>query len=327
MKLGESLMGFALRNTLRGLLRPVLSPGWPVTMQRRWLETMSRISRLPRGVEPHNVTVGGVPAVRWQADRAPSGNAGTILFLHGGGYCVGSPFTHRALAAWLAYESDIPVVVPDYRLAPEHPFPAAMEDALAVYDVLCEDGSVAISGDSAGGGLALSLALEARDSDRPMPAGLALISPWVDLREEHQPALVRGEAMLSVVWMRTCAKSYADGIASDARVSPILADLRGLPPVLIQCGTDEMLYDQAHILNMELLGAGVESALEVEPKRWHVYQIHAGQLPSASAAAERLAHFLMRKVVSDRDRDRKGISSGVGTRPPVIDDRQLATSD
>jgi acetyl esterase/lipase len=308
MKLRESVLAFALRIVLRGGLKPALSPRWPISWQRGWLEMMSRIARMPRGIAHRPMVVGGVVADAWQDSNTDSPRAGTILYLHGGGYCAGSPSTHRALTAWLARESGMRVVVPDYRLAPDHPFPAALYDAMAVYDALCEGGKVLIAGDSAGGGLALSLAVALRDSGRPVPARLALLSPWVDLRPSHQPAPVAGEAMLSAEWMQACAAHYAEGRNSDKHVSPILADLHGLPPVLIQCGSDEMLCSQSRALNHALLDAGVDSVLEVEPNRWHVFQVHAGQLPSSTAAVSRIARHLVEHAVdrgAGHDRSRE----------------------
>ena len=183
------------------------------------------------------------------------------------------------------------MVVPDYRLAPEHPFPAALEDAWAVYDALSARGPVLLAGDSAGGGLALALTLQLRDRGRKPPLGLVLLSPWVDLRAAQQPPPVPGEAMLSADWMQACAAHYSAGAVDDPRVSPLLADLRGLPPVLLQCGTDELLCVQARALDAALRVAGVDSTLEVAEGRWHVYQLHAGQLPSADAAVGRIAAF------------------------------------
>ena len=293
MSLGERASAALLRTTLRLLLKPALSTRFSVPRQRAWLERLSAIGVLPKGTASQAIAVGGVASVRWRDARAPACRAGTVLFLHGGGYCVGSPRTHRALAAWLARDTGLPVVVPDYRLAPEHAFPAAMDDALAAYDALSADGPVVIAGDSAGGGLALALAVQVRDSGRPAPASLVLLSPWVDLRASHQPAPVPGEAMLGAGWMQACAAHYAAGRADDPRVSPLLADLRGLPPVLVQCGTDEMLCAQSRALHAALLAAGVDSTLEVEPDCWHVYQLHAGQLPSANAAVSRIARFAL----------------------------------
>ena len=293
MSFSEPFMAFMLRNTLRGLLKPALSPRWSVPRQRTWLETLSGIGRLPHGIERHDTMVAGVLADRWQDARATSPGPGTVLFLHGGAYCVGSPRTHRALAAWLARDCGLPVVVPDYRLAPEHPFPAALEDALAVYDALAALGPVIVAGDSAGGGLALVLATQVRDSGRTVPTALVLLSPWVDLRAAHQPPPVPGEAMLSADWMQACAAHYAGAVRDDPRVSPLLAEHHGLPPVLIQCGTDELLCEQSRALHAALLAAGVESTLDVAAQRWHVYQLHAGQLPSANAAVSRIARFLV----------------------------------
>lgn len=291
MNPGESAWGLALRITLRCLLRPALSPRISVAAQRAWLERLAAIGVMPRGVVSQALPVGGVPGVRWQDLRAPACRAGSVLFLHGGGYCVGSPRTHRALAAWLARDTGLPVVVPDYRLAPEHPFPAALDDALAAYDRLAAEGPVLVAGDSAGGGLALALAVQLRDSRCPAPAGLVLLSPWVDLRPAHQPPPVPGEAYLSAAWMQACAAHYAGDATDDPRISPLLVDLHGLPPVLIQCGTDELLCAQSRALHAALAQAGVPVTLEVEPGRWHVYQLHAGQLPSANAAVARIAGF------------------------------------
>ena len=312
MSFSEIFTAFVLRNTLRGLLKPALSPRWPVLRQRKWLETLSGIGRLPRGILCSAAAVAGVPAERWEDKSVRSSDTGTVLFLHGGAYCVGSPRTHRALVAWLARESGLPIVVPDYRLAPEYPYPAALIDALAVYDALVDQGPVLLAGDSAGGGLALALATQVRDSARPQPLGLALLSPWVDLRPDHQPPNVSGEAMLSADWMQACATHYAGNDTDDPRVSPLLANHRGLPPVLIQCGSDELLCGQSRELYAALLAAGVESTLEVEPHRWHVYQLHAGQLSSANIAVSRIARFL-------RTRKQVGVGNqGAGSLPNRI---------
>ncbi len=291
MQIIDPLMAFVLRNTLRLLLKPVLSPRWPLKLQRTWLEILSGIGRLPKGIVRKNIVLAGVEAECWKDEPASSASDGTILLLHGGGYCAGSPRTHRALAAWSARASGLPVVVPDYRLAPEHPFPAAIDDALAIYDVLVSSGPVMLMGDSAGGGLALALAMQVRDSGGVVPTALALLSPLVDSRATHQPPPVRDEAMLSADWMQACARHYADGASDNPLVSPLLGDHRGLPPVLIQCGTDELLCNQSRTLHASMLAAGVDCALEIAPGRWHVYQLHAGQLPSADAAVSRIAQF------------------------------------
>jgi cation diffusion facilitator CzcD-associated flavoprotein CzcO/acetyl esterase/lipase len=292
MASNDTLQAAVLRTTLRLLLKPALSPRMPLGFQRRWMHLLSRIARLPPGVARQDIELAGVAAVRWQDSRAPACRPGTVLMLHGGAFCAGSPRTHRALAAWLARDSGFPVVVPDYRLAPEHPFPAALDDALATYDALAAQGPVLLVGDSAGGGLALALAQKLRDTARPAPAALALLSPWVDLRPGQLPEPVPGEAMLDAGWLQACARHYAGENTGDLRVSPRLGELRGLPPTFVQCGSDELLCAQSRDLAGALQTAGVPCTLEVEPRRWHVFQLHAGQLPSANAAVSRLARFL-----------------------------------
>ena len=285
-------MAFALRNTLRLLLKPIFSPRVSISIQRKWLAALSTIGRLPAGIKHESIQLGGVDSTALRLKRPASNPRGTLLYLHGGGYCVGSPRTHRALTSWLAKESGIPVVVPNYRLAPEHPFPAALNDVLAVYDQLTAQGPVFVAGDSAGGGLALSTAIGVRNSGRPLPVRMALISPWVDLRPCCQPPSIPGEVMLSTDWMQSCAYHYAGVETDNVHASPLLADLRDLPPTLIQCGSDDMLCDQARSLHTALLTAGTNSVLEVEPNLWHVYQIHAGQLSNADRAVSRIARFL-----------------------------------
>ena len=240
-----------------------------------------------------------------------------MLYLHGGAYCVGSPATHRALTSRLARVTGLPVFAADYRLAPEHPFPAGLDDALAAYRALQADGPVILAGDSAGGGLALATALALRDAGQAGdvgPAALVLFSPWVDLQmPDPPPPAPPGEAMLSLDWAGACAAHYVGDAAAqgsghlrqppagagdspayaDPLVSPLRADLRGLPPVLIQAGTDELLHPQALALHDALQAAGVDVRCEITPRRWHVFQLHAGALASANAAVDRVARFVL----------------------------------
>ncbi|HEU0153004.1 MAG TPA: alpha/beta hydrolase fold domain-containing protein [Arenimonas sp.] len=292
MPIAEPLIAFLLRTTLRVLLKPAFHPRWPLRWQRRWLHALSHLRRLPQGITRRDLTLGGVRAERWADERAAPVRAGSVLYLHGGGYCVGSPRTHRPLAAWLARDSGLPVVVVDYRLAPEHPFPAGLDDALAAYDALRAEGPVVVAGDSAGAGLALSLALQARDTGRPAPAALVLLAPLVDLRADTLLPAVKGEAMLTEAWLRANAAHYAAGRLDAPRVSPLLADLRGLPPVLVQHGSDDLLDAQAQALVAKLHAAEVDVRHDRVAGRWHVFQLHAGSLPSADAAVARIAGFM-----------------------------------
>ncbi len=288
----ESLIAAVLRLTLQALLKPALSPRVSIPAQRRWLGWMSMLTPKPRGVR---VEVGNVVGVAGEWLRPATGTVrhGALLYLHGGAYCVGSPATHRALTARLARATGMAVFVPSYRLAPEHAFPAAVDDAVAVATALLAVGPVVIAGDSAGGGLALATALELRDAGQRAPAALALLSPWVDMAATPDLVPPPGEAMLSVPWAQACADLYLAGAdANQARASPLHADLRGLPATLIQAGTDEMLHGQALQLHDALQAAGVRVRCEITPRRWHVFQLHGGALPSADDAIARIAGFL-----------------------------------
>ena len=310
--IADGLVAWILRRALRLLLRPVFSPKRSIPFQRRWLHALTRFAPLPRGIEVVRDSMGGVPG-EWLRQRgvAPA-KAGVLLYLHGGAYCLGSPATHRALTARLALATGLPVFAADYRLAPEHPFPAALNDALGTYRALQTQGPVVLAGDSAGGGLALSVALAIRDAHLPPPAALYLISPWVDLSPEGGVARVpRGEVMLSAAWAGDCARHYAGPAPAvtaiidsgqnrleQPEISPLRARLGGLPPTLIQAGTDEMLYGQATELHAALQAAGVVARCEITAHRWHVFQMHGGILRSADEAIGRSARFLMGPIAA-----------------------------
>lgn len=313
----EAVVAATLRTTLRALLKPVFSPRWSIAFQRHWLSALARISLVPRSVNITPGDAGGVPGEWLRHGDAPAVRTGTLLYLHGGAYCVGSPVTHRALTARLAQGTGVPVFAADYRLAPEHPFPAALDDALAAYRALRQRGPVVVAGDSAGGGLALSLALALREAGEEQPAGLMLLSPWADMAPDTLPPEPPGEAMLSAAWAQACAAYY---LASppDQRVwmtSPLKADLRDLPPVMIQAGTDEMLHGQALALHQALQSAGVTSRCEITERRWHVFQLHGGALRSADEAIARLCHFARQRldaVTAPRHSEHEVVIMGAG---------------
>jgi cation diffusion facilitator CzcD-associated flavoprotein CzcO/acetyl esterase/lipase len=311
--LREGVAAWLLRALLQLALKPVFSPRVPVAFQRRWLRGLSALSMPLRGTRHERATVGGVPG-DWVRPPAPPTRIGTLLYLHGGAYCVGAPSTHRALTARLAQATGMALFAADYRLAPEHRFPAAVEDALAAYRALRAQGPVVVAGDSAGGGLALALAIALRDAGEPLPASLLLLSPWVDMIEANAPAAPPpGEAMLSVPWAMACAKlCLGDTPATHPWASPLHAELRGLPPVLIQAGTDELLHAQALRLHEALQAAGVAVRCEITPARWHVFQLHAGSLPSADDAVDRLALFATAAHADDAVETREVIILGAG---------------
>lgn len=291
----EKLLAGLQRASLQLLIKPVFSPRFSIGFQRHWLEALAKLSLpVPRAAVASAGQVGGVPG-EWLRPRrsAKPKPAAAILYLHGGAYCIGSPRTHRSLTARLSLASGLPVFALDYRLAPEHPYPAALDDALAAFRALRVDGPVIVGGDSAGGGLALALAMALRDAGEPGPASLLLLSPLGDaVTPDPLPVPPLGEAMLSSAWAQACVDFYrGQRSAAEPGLSPLRGDLSGLPPTLIQAGTDELLHDQALALETALMATGVHVRCEITQHRWHVFQLHGGVLRSADEAIVRLASF------------------------------------
>lgn len=274
----------------RVAFRPAQSPNLSYGLQRRWMRQLARFTFQHANVTRHGATEGGIPG-EWMRPRGTTSSA-TILYLHGGGYCVGSHKTHRAVTSHLAGITGLAVFAADYRLAPEHPFPAAVDDAIACFQSLREKGPVIIAGDSAGGGLALATALAARQRQIAAPAALVLFSPWTDL-SAALPNEAPRDVMLRADWLSACAACYLAGRPTTTPLaSPLLHDLAGLPPTLIQAGADELLCDQAQRTHDALFAAGCEVRCEIIPNRWHAFQLLAGSLPSADAALARAAQFI-----------------------------------
>ena len=294
--LAQRMVAGVLRGALRALLKPAFRAGRPVAQQRRWLEAVARTTLAPRGMRFAPERVGRVPgewAVASSGDAAPR----VIVYLHGGAYCVGSPATHRAIAGHLALRGRARVFTVDYRLAPEHPFPAAVDDAVAAYTALVAGGQdpahLVLAGDSAGGGLCVATALKLRELGLPQPSALVLFSPWVDLADQRRGEVPPGEAMLTPAWLAECAGFYLAGRdARDPQASPVFADLGGLPRTLIQVGTDELVLPDAARLHARLEAWGVPSTLRIYPRRWHVFQMHAGILRDADLALDAAAAFI-----------------------------------
>jgi acetyl esterase/lipase len=303
----QRLIAGVIRGLMRATMGPALRVGRPIEQRRRREARLTRLMRTPPGVELRSAVHGTIPcesiAVR---GAAPAGRA--VLYLHGGGYCQGSPATHRIITGNLALQSAACVVAADYRLAPEEPFPAAVEDAVAAYRGLLADGfapgATVIAGDSAGGGLAVAAALTLRRDGLPQPAALVLFSPWVDLDLGALGQPPPGEFMITKPWLEECARFYLAGHpASDPLASPIAADLHGLPPTLIQVGTDELLLTDSRRLHAELTAAGVEATLQEFAHRWHVFQLNAGVLADANRALAAAGAFVRshaRDVSADR---------------------------
>lgn len=281
---------------IRRGVRPLLTAGLSYANQRRVATAATSICVAPRGMQYHVDTFGGVPGERVTVGT-PNGKI--LLWLHGGGYCIGSSRTDRAPAGQFAKASGATVIVPDYRLAPEHPFPAALDDALTVYRSLLDAGTpaanIAIGGDSAGGGLALALAMRLRDADLPMPASMALCSPWVDLRLVQASYISRAarDPWLTKPLLEKWAAAYCGHTPrTHPSCSPLLGDLHGMPPALIQVGEREILFDDAVELERKLRADGCTVRLQEYPDMWHVFFLQAGILREANEAVREIGGFV-----------------------------------
>lgn len=293
---GERAAAAALRAIVGATIRPTFRVGRPYVEQRERLARIAKLSRPPRGLEREPGRLGGV-AGEWLQGPWAAKNALRVLYLHGGGYCVGGPASHRALAGHLSRHCGARVFVADYRLAPEHPFPAAVDDAVAAYSGLLAEGTrpadAVVAGDSAGGGLTVATAVALRERGEPGPRSLVCFSPWVDLSLARLGPPPPGEVMLDRPWVEACARAYLAGVSAAAPLaSPIEADLRGLPPTLIQVGSDELLLPDSRRLHERLLAAGVPVRLEEYAGRWHVFQANAGMLRDADRALASVARFI-----------------------------------
>jgi acetyl esterase/lipase len=219
-----------------------------------------------------------------------------LLYLHGGGYAVESPRCVRALAARIAAGAGARACVPDYRLAPEHPYPAALQDARAAWDALLADGvdpaRIAVAGDSAGGGLSVALALSLRDAGEPLPAVLGLVCPWLDLTPggvASRPPVPREPILTAGLVARFTHAYLADGHdPADPLISPVRAELAGLPPVVVHSGGDDLLAGDAAVFEERARAAGVDLDHRRYDGLWHDFHVSAPLLagPGRHAPAE-----------------------------------------
>ncbi|MGY2082564.1 alpha/beta hydrolase [Blastococcus sp. SYSU DS0539] len=283
-----------MRAGVRALVRPVLSPRVPVAIQRRWLDAVTAPTPPAPGVEVRTGQLGGRSTEVLVPGAARS--TGAILYVHGGGFVIGSMTTHRALATHLAAASGATVHLLDYRLAPENPHPAALDDVLAAYRDLrgrvAAPGRTVLAGDSAGGWLTLTAALRLREEGAPLPAALGLVSPWLDLSGADRPD-DRTDPMLQPGWLARCAADFAPGRdPRSAELAPLAADLAGLPPLVVQVGSEEILLDEAVRLAGLARAAGVPVDLRRFDGLWHVGQASAGLVRECTAAVTALGTAL-----------------------------------
>jgi epsilon-lactone hydrolase len=257
----------------------------------------------PAGTTVEAVEANGVPA-EWVTAASVDGGR-VLLYFHGGAYQMGSPATLRHMIALLSGAAQARALSVDYRLAPEHPFPAAVQDAVAAYRWLLAAGTdpaaIALAGDSAGGGLALATLVALRDGGDPMPAAAAVMSPWTDLALTGESLRTRAavEIMIQPAGLRETAETYLAG--ADPRnplASPLYADLSGLPPVLIHVGDAEVILDDSTRFAGRARDAAVEVTLEIWDEMPHVWHAFAGLLPEADEAIDRIGTWLQGHVLA-----------------------------
>lgn len=265
-------------------------------------EKMSRSLRLPDGVALHRQTLDGIP-VEWVSPLNPVSHS-VILYFHGGAWVLGWYQNHRVLAAHIGLASQSRVVAVDYHLAPEYPFPASLDDCLAVYRRLINDGiepnQMIIAGDSAGANLVLAVMFTLRDANEKLPAAAVCISPMTDLAFTGRSFHTQKDALLRAEFARSMSHLYVG--SHDARsplISPHYGDMTGLPPLLIQSGENEILLSDAERLADSARHAGVEATLTVWPKMWHVWHIFAPYLPDAMRAIDEIGCFVQRHLVNE----------------------------
>ena len=262
---------------------------------RARMERLAARYPLPDPERWSSAPLGRLPAFR----RAEPGARATLLWFHGGAYCLGSAATHAGLVGALARRAGLAAVLPEYRLAPEHPFPAAADDAEAAWTALVAEGTaperIVLGGDSAGGGLAFALLHRLAATGAPMPAAVVAFSPWTDmtLSGASLTALARRDAFLPAARLPEVRDQYL-GAADprDPRASPALGRFPGVPPVLLQAGTAEILVDDARRMAERLAADGVAVTLDLVRGAPHVFQAFAGILPEADAALDRAAAFV-----------------------------------
>ena len=258
--------------------------------------TARLLGKIPESIKIDRLEIDSMHAV-W-VHPVNANQEKVMIHMHGGGYVTGSADASLLMCVPLAQTIQINILVPDYRLAPEHPFPAALQDALKSYNWLLSKGfqpeNITISGDSAGGGLGIAMVLSLRDSGAPLPARIICFSPWTDLANQNQSHNTRAKAevILSTLVLQEWANAYVGkDDFKNPLVSPINADFHGLPPLFIQVGSDEILLDDARLLSAKAQADGVQVDLNIWDGMWHDWQVLGSLIPEAELAFKQLIPF------------------------------------
>ena len=304
----QALLKAVIRLNLRLFFKPWIGSNLPLSFQRRWMAMLARTTGKPKGVEEGEIWVGDVRMLRLRSGSEPLVGPSelaardAILYAHGGGFIGGGGSTYVGFAAWLAETTGADVYLPDYRLAPEHPFPAPVDDLFEAYRVVLELGHaperIAILGDSAGAALAVNVALALPEMGLRSPAALVLLSPFLDLSLSGPSvsANARRDPMVSIRFLERGARAHAAGLRlTDPQVSPLFADLGALPPTLVQVGTDEILLDDSTRFADRAWAAGAEVELQRFDGMFHDFQTAGSVLKVSRGALADVAAFLTRR--------------------------------
>ncbi|WP_042455465.1 alpha/beta hydrolase [Neobacillus dielmonensis] len=288
-----------IKQFLKASMGNQASSATDITAARQGLEALSRLTPVADDIHVKKLLIEDIPAEWVTAPNAESDRV--FLYLHGGAYIMGSCNTHRYLASKLSRSTGARVLVPEYRLAPEHPYPAALEDALTVYRWLLATGispeKIIIGGDSAGGGLTLSTLLTLKNEGETLPALAVLLSPWTDLAGSGESMESRAAAD---PWLKPDQTRFAPALyirdlnPKNPIVSPIYADLSGLPPMLVHVGNDEILLSDSVRLVDRVQSAGGDATLKVWDDMWHVFQTFA--IPEGQQSIDEIGEFVQERL-------------------------------
>ena len=263
--------------------------------RKRW-EGFASADPIPEDVIIEKTVINNITAERISTNNANKKNV--ILYFHGGGYCQGSVITHRKLVSHIAKAVETPIIVPDYPLAPENPYPAALHGVEGVYSYLLNNGfnadNIILGGDSAGGGLAAALTLLLKDKKIPLPRGVFLLSPWLDLTFSGDSVKIYAEKdpICTEEGLRVNAKDYAGNESTqNPLVSPVYGDISGFPPLLIQAGVEDILLSDSTRFAEKAEASNVDVKLSLWDEMWHVFQGWPVEVPEADDAIEQIGQF------------------------------------
>jgi len=299
-----SLRARFVRRTTRAFFKTVDAEKADVHAMRNTWHAAAKVLWTPGKVTVEQKIIGGLNAEWLTPKGCPDDKL--LLYLHGGAYVMGNCATHRQMVSHLAKFSGIKALLPEYRLAPEHPFPSAIADAVGLYRSLLADGyaaeNIVIAGDSAGGGLTMATLLSLRNDGDPLPAAACLLSPWLDLAANGDSMTTRAEKdpWFQPEDMPIVAAYYCrEEELTHPLVSPVYADLSGLPPLYIQVGEDEILLSDSTRAAEKVRAAGGEVEIEIWPGMWHVFQAFLVQVPESKKAVKKIGSYVRRALKNE----------------------------